>query len=207
MNSLINMMTNHEGWTITTIYITLIVLIISAKIILRYVYKNKYYNIQNYLLLILTIIPASFMFIIGERWVFGPNYLPTNNPVNDLTFSGFHFVFYCLDDCDGHCFCFYWKKGTVMTIVKHTFMAKWIKLITPFSALVFFYLRLKLISNLCLQICGMGSININGMRSHYNFALCQFSFSCLHPGLKTKPSKTHHYEFIGLYVTLAGLLV
>lgn len=206
MNSLINMMTNQEGWTITTIYITLIVLIITAKIMLRYVYKNKYYNIQNYLLLILTIIPASFMFIIGERWVFGPNYLPTNNPVNDLTFSGFHFVFIAWMIVTAIAFAFI-GKGHRDDHSQTYFHGKMDKIDYTIFRLGLFLLAIETYKQLVFANLWDGLDQYQWYAFPLQFCSVPIFFFLFAPWFKNKALKDASYEFIGLYVTLAGLLV
>ncbi len=200
------MMSNQEGWTITTIYLVLIALIIIAKLILRYVYQNKYYHIQNYLLIILTILPASFMFIIGERWVFGSAYLPTNNADVDLTYSGFHFTFIVWMIVTAIAFA-YIGKAHKKEQEKTYFFGRLDKIDYTVFRIGLFLLAIETFKQLIFADLWYGLDQYQWYAFPLQFCSVPIFFFLLAPWFKNKALKNAVYEFVGFYVTLAGLLV
>lgn len=206
MNTMITMMPNHEGWTITAIYFTLMILIIIAKVVLRYVFKNKYYNIQNYLLLILALLPASFMFMIGSRWEFGPNYLPTNNPVVDLTYSSFHIFFLLFMVVTAIAFAFIGKIHR-NDHSRTYFNGRMDKIDYTIFRIGLFLLAIETYKQLVFANLWSGLDQYQWYAFPLQFCSVPIFFFLFAPWLKNKALKDASYEFIGLYVTLAGLLV
>ena len=206
VSTFITLMSNQTGWTITSVYLFLAVAIIIAKIVLRYVYKNKFYNIQNYLLIILALLPASFMFIIGDRWVFGASYLPTGNPDVDLTYSSFHFAFLVWMVVMAVAFAFIGNSHQ-KDKTKTYFNGRMDKIDYTIFRIGLFLLAIELFKQLVFARLWYGIDQYQWYAFPLQFCSVPIFFFLFAPWLKNKALKNAAYEFIGLFVTLAGLLV
>lgn len=200
-----NPMSNELGWTITTVYLILLVLIVGAKLILRYKVK-KYYPLQNALIILLTLLPASFMLVLGPRWEFGPQYLPTNNPVVDLTYSGFHFGFILLMLISSVAFAFIGLDHRADHSQSY-FKGKMNKIDYTIFRIGLFLLTIEVYKQLFFANLWYGLDEYAWYAFPLQFCSVPIFFFLIGPWLKNLTIKKAIYEFIGLFITVAGLAV
>lgn len=199
-------MSANAGWTITLVYLILAILIVITKLILRYPLKNKWETLQNTLLLVLALLPASFMFLIGDRWNFDPSYLPTNNPVVDLTYSSFHIFFIIWMIVLAIVFVFI-AKSHREDQSKTYFKGRMNKVDFTIFRIGLFLLSIELYKQLIFAGLWHGIDNYQWYAFPLQFCSVPIFFFLIAPWLKNQKLKSATYEFIGLFVTLAGLLV
>lgn len=199
-------MTNQTGWTITSIYLILIVLIIASKLVLRYRLNNRYPQIQNLLLYVLIFLPASFLFMLGNRWSFDPSMLPSNNAEADLTYSIFHIAFLVFMVVAAIVFAviaFHHRKDQTTRY----FNGRMDKVDFTVFRIGLFLLSIELYKQLIFGGLWHGIEQYQWYIFPLQFCSVPLFFFLIAPWLKNAKLKASTYEFVGLYITLGGLLV
>ena len=199
-----NPMSSELGWTITSVYLALFVLIIATKLLLRYKIK-KYYPLQDALMIILSLLPASFMLMIGPRWEFSSSYLPTNNPVVDLTYSGFHiaFLIFMLVSSIGGAYVGLAHRHDTTSFFK----GRMNKIDYTIFRLGLFLLTIEIYKQLIFANLWYGLDEYQWYAFPLQFCSVPLFFFIIAPWLKNKILKQSIYEFIALFITVAGLAV
>lgn len=200
-----NPMTASEGWTITTIYIIFAVLLIVAKLVLRYVF-NKYYPLQKGLMLVLALLPASFMFLIGNRWEFAEAMLPTGNPPADITYSPFHIAFLIFMVLAAIAFAFIGFRHRMDTD-ETFFKGRMTKVDYTIFRIGLLLLTIEMYKQLVYANLWGGIDGYSWGNFPLQFCSVPVFFFVIAPWLKNQTLKKSIYEFIALYVTVAGLAV
>jgi hypothetical protein len=200
-----NPMTNSEGWTITTVYLVLAVLLVAAKLILRYK-VNKFYPLQNALMIVLALLPSSYMFLLGDRWEFGPNYLPTGNPPVDISYSSFHFAFLIFMILGAIALALIGLKHRDDTSTTY-FKGRLTKIDYTVFRIGLLLVSIEVYKQLIHANLWYGLDKYSWSNFPLQFCSVPLFFFIIAPWLKNATLKKSIYEFIALFVTVAGLAV
>jgi len=82
-------MSNLVGYSIVALFVIVMGLLLLLKVYLQTYHPGKYWYIERPIKYLMILGPMFFLFAIGERWHFGENFLPSQNP-DDLAWGPFH---------------------------------------------------------------------------------------------------------------------